>query len=248
MILEVAAHEVVAVADTAGDLRVVAEEQPRRFDPAHAQDHLGGFDPELFEPLVLGDQVRDALRVAGDRDLRHVGVEEDLDVLRLLERRDVTLTQVGVGRPFREVVVQAIGVERVRHTEQPTRVRVEVEVVASGELEGPLVEWSELLRPDGPSAVVDPRARGEVEGLEWQQLTTPTRGGASEHALAPHHGAVEAEATGLAAIQVLHLALQVHGAALEHDHRAVRLQEHRGERKARGARSHDADIAGVRPW
>ncbi len=98
---------------------------------------------------------------------------------------------------------------------------------------------------DGPAAPFHPGALLEVDGIELQDLATPSRGGAADGAKAAIVDAMVAKAGDLAAIGVLRGLLDVFAAAFQHHHAPAMAGQFHGKQDAGRAGADDAYVGTI---
>ncbi len=244
VIHEEAAHQIVLVADAAGDLAVAVQQEARVLDPAESKDEQPGPHPCARAGQVPDDEGLGAA-VGPELDVDQIGVQPDLEPARRLELGAVLLAEPGRRRaeaedPRRELVgrqrQQASGGLEHRGI---VAARPEVEDLVGGG-----IERFEVGAPDRPAAMGDPGPGQEIARVERSGHAAPMVGRAAELA---HPGGVEVP-VGLAdaapAVEVLALLLELEAAALQDDDPRGAAAERQRQSNPGRAGAADAEIAG----
>ncbi len=114
----------------------------------------------------------------------------------------------------------------------------------SFEVEGSLVERGQFGLGEGPAAFGDTGARGEVEGVELEDLASPADGGSAFDADAAGVDAAMRKAGDFAVVEGLRGVFADRAASFEEQHFFSFAGELYGERDAGGSRTYDADVCG----
>ena len=171
-----------------------------------------------------------------------VGVEPEVEVGVGGEGLVVEAGEVRLGAPAREVGFEVGELGEGQAEVAPDGGVVALDFGETFEVEGSLVERGEFGLGEGPAAFGDAGARGEVEGVEFEDLASPADGGSAFDADAAGVDAAMREAGDFAVVEGLRGVFADGAAAFEEEDFFAFAGELDGERDAGGSCADDADV------
>ena len=157
--------------------------------PCRREQQAGVLDPAAGQHVATGDKASaPTIFRAGDHFNHPAARGDQLDGVDVQEQPDavggVQLAPIGsgeVGRPAMAVADRLDDVRRLAGAEVVRR-WLETPVVELTDGRGTPVERLQVIPPEWPAGVAQPRPRLEVDGIHWPALGRPPRGAATEHA------------------------------------------------------------------
>ena len=245
MIGEIATDEPAGIAGNAGRLGGGEQQEPGILDASGGEHEPVRADRQVV-PVERADLDRRAGRAlqTGSRDR---GVQHQVDVLRPLESLTIAMAEV-LDLDVKDLIGEGgiPGQYPVWSEDTGPVLGVVVEGGKPADLVGPGIVGTKLVEAEGPAAGVAPVPRLEIERLQRTAPARPHGGRAAEGADAgiPQHGIRLAD--DLALEQALGLRLVHRSARLQQAHAQPRRLELQGERDARRAGAHDAEVVARR--
>jgi hypothetical protein len=241
MVHEVAADEIMLVADAAARSAVRREEQARILDPPAGEHERACRD--LEPPSAERGDSKAAHTIASALDVDDVRIQVYVDIRRCRQLVAVDHPEVAGIAELEHSRIEHVAddAETSTVTRQPRRMRV-VERSEAADALCTLVIGLELRKRQRPTTVVDARTRLEVERIEWPALLPPARRRTAEHSEAGACRRIVRQPYVGAEIQQLRAMPEIETAAFEHgDTKAGPLQLRcKADPGRTGA--HDADV------
>ena len=241
---EVAADQIVRVAEAVGLHVARGQQQTRYLQPAGRQHHRGGADMPAAAAQVGDLEPLDGAAGGIGPDVGDGGVQQDahiggVDQVPAAAQREA----VGPLVELPQIDAELGRIERRRRQAEPPPGRLVGGVGIEPELAlGRGVIGRQRVGPERPAAVRNPVPAREVDGVEPGAAAAPDRRGAAEEAQPRIDERVIVEAADIAAGEILYLGLEIGAAALQQQDLAPLPAQRPGQRDAGRAGADDADV------